>query len=85
MEWMEALKTVKQMFPRMSNKELMNSISSVTVSTEKLRTRLLKEGVNEEIVQDAERIMKSEFLEMENQLVHVRRKLRLLIDKLGKL
>lgn len=82
MEWIEALKVVKQMFPRMSNYELMNSISTITVPTEKLRARLLKEGVNDEIIQDAERIMRIEFSVMQDQLVLLRKKLRLLIDKL---
>ncbi|KAL8226635.1 hypothetical protein R6Q57_016467 [Mikania cordata] len=84
MEWMEALKAVKQMFPRMSNKELMNTIGNeITVSTDKLRSRLLKEDVNEEIIQDAERIMRIEFSETQNQLALLRNKLRLLIDTLA--
>ncbi|KAL8256345.1 hypothetical protein R6Q59_031412 [Mikania micrantha] len=86
MEWMEALKAVKRMFPRMSNKELMNTMGNeITVSTDKLRSRLLKEGVNEDIIQDAERIMSFEFSETQNQLALLRNKLRLLIDTLGML
>lgn len=84
-EWMEALKAVKRMFPRMSNYELMNPISSVMVSTEKLRERLLEEGVNEDIIQDAERIMRIEFSEIQDQLVLLRKKLRLLINTLDRL
>ncbi|XP_076957778.1 oxysterol-binding protein-related protein 1C-like [Bidens hawaiensis] len=81
-EWMEALKTAKQMFPRMSNRELINTMSTeITVSTELLRARLLKEGVNEEIVQDAEKIMMSEFSDMQSQLAVLRKKLRILIDR----
>ncbi|XP_071704244.1 oxysterol-binding protein-related protein 1C-like [Rutidosis leptorrhynchoides] len=85
MEWMEALKAVKRMFPRVSNCELMNPINSVVVSTEKLRTRLLEEGLNEEIIQDAERIMRIEFSEMQDQLVLIRKKLRLLMNSLDRL
>ncbi|KAI3825559.1 hypothetical protein L1987_07049 [Smallanthus sonchifolius] len=82
-EWMESLKAVKCMFPRMSNKELLKPMSTeITISTEKLRARLLKEGVNEEIIQDSERIMKTEFAEMQTQLARFRKKLRLLIDTL---
>ncbi|KAF5796977.1 putative oxysterol-binding protein [Helianthus annuus] len=81
-EWMEALKATKQMFPRMSNKELMLTMSNeITVSTELLRARLSKEGVNEEVIQDAERIMKTEFSELQTQLAVLRKKLRLLIDR----
>lgn len=83
MEWMEALKAVKRMFPRMSNSELLNPITSVTtVSTEKLRARLLQEGVNETIIQDAERIMRNEFITMQDQLALVRKKVGLLIETL---
>ncbi|PWA75948.1 oxysterol-binding protein, PH domain-like protein [Artemisia annua] len=85
MEWMEALKAVKRMFPRMSNSELMNPTSSVTLSTDKLRERLLEEGVNEEIIQDAEKIVKTEFSEVLDELELVQKKLRLLIDTLSKL
>ncbi|KAK9075545.1 hypothetical protein SSX86_003870 [Deinandra increscens subsp. villosa] len=83
MEWMEALKVMKLRFPRMSNKELMSG--EITVSTEKLRARLLEEGVNEEIIEEAERIMRIEFSETEAQLALLRKKLRLLIDTLGML
>ncbi|KAI3673077.1 hypothetical protein L6452_39187 [Arctium lappa] len=79
MEWLEALQAVKRMFPRMSNSELMNPIR---VSTEKLRERLLEEGVNEAVIQETERIMRSEFSEMQDQLVLLRKKVCLLIDTL---
>ncbi|KAI3688952.1 hypothetical protein L2E82_46898 [Cichorium intybus] len=83
MEWMEALKAVKRMFPRMSNSELMNPVSkNVTVSTEKLRARLLQEGVNETVIKDAERIMRNEFSSMHDQLVLLRKKVTLLIETL---
>nr|XP_043606594.1 oxysterol-binding protein-related protein 1C [Erigeron canadensis] len=85
LEWMEALNQVKRMFPRMSNSELMHPISSVMVSTEKLRARLLQEGVKEELIQDAERIMKNEFSEMQDRLMLLRKKLRLLIEELSNL
>ncbi|KAF2296758.1 hypothetical protein GH714_001706 [Hevea brasiliensis] len=42
--WMEALQAVKDMFPRMSNSELMAPIDNVAVSTEKLRQRLQEEA-----------------------------------------
>ncbi|XP_039113772.1 oxysterol-binding protein-related protein 1C [Dioscorea cayenensis subsp. rotundata] len=42
--WMEALLAVKEMFPRMSNSELMAPVDGLVVSTEKLRQRLQQEG-----------------------------------------
>ncbi|KAJ9564944.1 hypothetical protein OSB04_000910 [Centaurea solstitialis] len=42
--WMEALQAVKGMFPRISNNELMAPVGGISVSTEKLRQRLLEEG-----------------------------------------
>nr|XP_043614740.1 oxysterol-binding protein-related protein 1C [Erigeron canadensis] len=80
--WMEALQAVKGMFPRMSNSELMAPIGGVTVSTEKLRQRLLEEGVSEAAIQDSENIMRSEFSAMQDQLVLLKQKHLLLMDTL---
>lgn len=80
--WMEALQAVKGMFPRMSNSELMAPLGGVTVSTEKLRQRLLEEGVSEEAIQDSENIMISEFSAMQDQLVFLKQKHLLLMDAL---
>ncbi|KAG2709127.1 hypothetical protein I3760_05G224200 [Carya illinoinensis] len=83
--WMEALQAVKDMFPRMSNSELMAPIDNVTVSTEKLRQRLLEEGVSEEAIQDSEQIMKSEFTVLQSQLLPLKQKHWLLIETLRQL
>lgn len=83
--WMEALQAVKDMFPRMSNSELMAPINNVTVSTEKLRQRLLEEGVSEAAIQDSEQIMRSEFSALQTQLVLLKQKQWLLIDTLRQL
>ncbi|KAI7739418.1 hypothetical protein M8C21_010761 [Ambrosia artemisiifolia] len=80
--WMEALQAVKGMFPRMSNSELMASISGITVTTEKLRQRLLEEGVSEAAIQDSENIMRSEFSALQDQLVLLKQKHLLLMDTL---
>ena len=80
--WMEALQAVKDMFPRMSNSELMAPINNVTVSTEKLRQRLLEEGVSEAAIQDSEQIMRSEFSALQTQLVLLKQKQWLLTDTL---
>ncbi|KAJ4848197.1 Oxysterol-binding protein- protein 1C [Turnera subulata] len=83
--WMEALQAVKDMFPRMSNSELMAPINNVTVSTEKLRQRLQEEGVREAAIQDSEQIMRSEFAALQNQIVLLKQKQWLLIDTLRQL
>ncbi|KAI3761078.1 hypothetical protein L1987_51485 [Smallanthus sonchifolius] len=80
--WMEALQAVKDMFPRMSNSELMAPIGGITVSTEKLRRRLSEEDVSEAAIQDSENIMRSEFSAMQDQLVLLKQKHLLLMDTL---
>lgn len=81
-QWLEALHAVKGMFPRMSNGDLMAPIDNIAVSTEKLRQRLLEEGVSEPAIQDSEQIMRNEFASLQNQLILVRQKHWLLIDTL---
>ncbi|XWS23798.1 hypothetical protein CRYUN_Cryun28dG0046400 [Craigia yunnanensis] len=83
--WMEALQAVKDMFPRMSNSELMAPMDNVAVSTEKLRQRLMQEGVSESAIQDSEQIMRGEFGALQNQLVLLKQKQWLLIDTLRQL
>ncbi|XP_007018961.2 PREDICTED: oxysterol-binding protein-related protein 1C isoform X2 [Theobroma cacao] len=83
--WMEALQAVKDMFPRMSNSELMAPVDNVAVSTEKLRQRLMMEGVSESAIQDSEQIMRSEFAALQSQLLLLKQKQWLLIDTLRQL
>ncbi|KAG1334686.1 oxysterol-binding protein-related protein 1C [Cocos nucifera] len=83
--WMEALQAVKEMFPRMSNSELMAPLENVSVSTEKLRQRLQEEGVSEAAIQDSEHIMRTEFAALQNQLVLLKQKQSLLRDTLRQL
>ncbi|KAL5704229.1 Oxysterol-binding protein-related protein 1C [Ranunculus cassubicifolius] len=80
--WMEVLQAMKDMFPRMSNSELMAPIDNAAVYTDKLRQRLLDEGVNEEVIQDCEQIMRNEFSGLQHQLVLLKQKQSLLIDTL---
>ncbi|KAL5558345.1 hypothetical protein UlMin_034556 [Ulmus minor] len=80
--WMEALQAVKDMFPRLSNSELMAPVDNVAVSTEKLRQLLTEEGVSEAAIQESEQIMKSEFAALQNQLMLLKQKQWLLIDTL---
>ncbi|EPS64858.1 hypothetical protein M569_09919, partial [Genlisea aurea] len=83
--WMEALRAVKDMFPRMSKGELMAPVDSASVSTERLRQRLLEEGVNEAAIHASEQIMRSEFATLQNQLLLLKHKYWLLMDTLRQL
>lgn len=82
---MEALQAVKDMFPRMSNSELMAPVDAVGVSTDKLRQQLLKEGVREAAIQESEQIMRNEFASLQNQLMLLKQKHRMLMDTLRQL
>ncbi|GMH21828.1 hypothetical protein Nepgr_023671 [Nepenthes gracilis] len=83
--WINALQAVKDMFPRMSNSELMAPMDNLVVSTEKLRQRLQEEGVREAAIQDSEQIMRSEFMALQRQLVLLKQKQWQLIDALRQL
>ncbi|KAL0438043.1 UNVERIFIED_CONTAM: Oxysterol-binding protein-related protein 1C [Sesamum latifolium] len=85
MTWMEALQAVKDMFPRISNSELMAPVDNLSVSTEKLRQRLLKEAVSETAIQESELIMKNEFASLQKQLMILKQKHWLLMDTLRQL
>ncbi|CAA0818483.1 Oxysterol-binding protein-related protein 1C [Striga hermonthica] len=85
MAWVEALQAVKDMFPRISNSELMAPLDSLAVSTERLRQRLLEEGASETAIQDSEQIMRIEFATLQNQLMGLRHKYCHLLDTLGQL
>lgn len=82
--WMEALQAVKELFPRVPNNELMASSENV-VSTEKLRERLLQEGVSESAILDSELIMRSEFNRMHNELMVLKQRQEILVDALRNL
>lgn len=83
--WLEALQTVKDMFPRISNSELMAPVDNLAVSTEKLRQRLLEEGIDEAAIQDSEQIMKDEFASLHSQLLLLKQKHCFLMDTLRNL
>ncbi|GAB2224210.1 hypothetical protein Droror1_Dr00004962 [Drosera rotundifolia] len=83
--WMDALQAVKDLFPRISNSELMASTNNLVVSTEKLRQHLQEEGVPESAIQDSELIMRSEFAALQRQLLFLKQKQWQLIDTLRQL
>ncbi|XP_010428857.1 PREDICTED: oxysterol-binding protein-related protein 1C-like [Camelina sativa] len=80
--WIEALKAVKETFPRMSNEELMASTTNVSLSTDKLRQRLMKEEVNETIIKDCEDIMKNNFVALHNEVMSLKQYQYHLVDSL---
>ncbi|GAB4844862.1 Oxysterol-binding protein- protein 1C [Ancistrocladus abbreviatus] len=83
--WMDALQAVKDMFPRISNSELMAPMDNLALSTEKLRQRLQEEGVSDVAIQDTEQIMRNEFAGLQKQLVLLKQKQWQLIDTLRQL
>lgn len=83
--WMEALQAVKDMFPRMSNSELMAPMDNEIVSTEKLRQHLQEEGVSEALIQECEQIIRNEAAAMQNQVLLLKQKQWQLIDTLRQL
>lgn len=85
MAWVEALQVVKDMFPRMSNSELMAPVDNIAVSTERLRQRCLQEGMSDAAIQEIEEITRNEFASLQNQLMLLRQKYYLLMDTLRQL
>lgn len=84
--WIEALKAVKGLFPRSpNNADTMASPETVLLSTQKLRERLLQEGVGDTVIQDCETIMKNELLEMHKHIVALKLKQMLLLDSVRQL
>jgi len=55
------------------------------LSTEKLRVRLLQEGLGETVVKECESIMMSELLELHNQIKSQQQQHSILIDRLRQL
>ncbi|KAK8938132.1 Oxysterol-binding protein-related protein 1D [Platanthera guangdongensis] len=83
--WMEALLSAKDLFPRFpTNNDLATSLE-ITISTEKLRSLLLEEGLNETVIKECESIMLCEALELHNQLRCLQQKHVLLLDALRQL
>lgn len=87
---MEALQAVKDMFPRLSNSEQLIVSQSrgdnvVVVSTDKLRHRLLEEGLREVVITDSEHIMRTEFSALHNHILLLKQKQLLLIDTIRQL
>lgn len=83
--WLEALTAAIKLFPTCDPVLEAQMNENVSVSTEKLRQRLLEEGVSEVVIRDSEQIMRNEFAALHSHLQQVKRKQMLLLDKLGQL
>ncbi|VVA91184.1 unnamed protein product [Arabis nemorensis] len=82
--WVEALQVAKDLFPRVASGDILPSEDAV-VSTEKLRERLLQEGIGETVVKDCETIMLSEVSVLQNRLKVLTNKHIILLDTLRQL
>ncbi|KAL6983803.1 Oxysterol-binding protein-related protein 1D [Sarracenia purpurea var. burkii] len=82
--WIEALVAAKEQFPRVLASDFASS-EDIVVSTEKLRVRLLQEGISEMVIKDCESIMLYELSELQNQLKSLQHKHIMLLDTLGRL
>ncbi|CAH9142945.1 unnamed protein product [Cuscuta epithymum] len=85
--WIEALLAAKEMSPRMPNEELLITQMNETMamSTEKLRKRLMQEGVCEAAIQDSQQIIQNAFAAWKKDLLLLKQKELQLIDKLRQL
>lgn len=67
--WIEALVSTRSLFSfRPLNDNLSLVPNDISVSTERLKNRLLEEGAHEGLVRDCEQIMLSEFSEIQGQV-----------------
>ncbi|KAL0327318.1 UNVERIFIED_CONTAM: Oxysterol-binding protein-related protein 1D [Sesamum angustifolium] len=83
--WIEALLVAKDKFPRLLTSNELAPSEEFVVSTEKLRSRLMQEGISEIVVKDCESIMLGEVALMQNHLKTLQLKHILLLDTLRRL
>ncbi|KAK2389412.1 OSBP(oxysterol binding protein)-related protein 1C [Trifolium repens] len=83
--WIEALQSAKDLFPRALTSSDLATPEDIVVSTEKLRSRLSQEGINEEIINDCESIMLSEVSYLQGKLKFLQQKHVMLLDILKQL
>ncbi|KZV40020.1 oxysterol-binding protein-related protein 1D-like [Dorcoceras hygrometricum] len=83
--WIEALLVAKDQFPRLLTSNDLASSEEFVVSTDKLRARLMQDGISETTVKDCESIMLGELSEIQNQLRALQLKHILLLDTLRRL
>ncbi|KAK9276528.1 hypothetical protein L1049_006062 [Liquidambar formosana] len=83
--WVEALQSAKDLFPRVLTSSDFDASEDIVVSTEKLRLRLLQEGMDEAVIKDCESIMLMELSELQNRLRALQFKHIVLLDTLRQL
>ncbi|CAN4116154.1 unnamed protein product [Withania somnifera] len=83
--WIEALGVAKDQFPRLLSSGDFASSEDFIVSTEKLRSRLVQEGIGGAVIKDCESIMLHEVAELQNQIKALQRKHIMLLDTLRQL
>ncbi|XP_010264228.1 PREDICTED: oxysterol-binding protein-related protein 2A-like isoform X2 [Nelumbo nucifera] len=84
--WINALISTRSFFSlRPLNEKLSVIPNDLSISTEKLRCRLLEEGSNETLIQDCEKIMLSEFSELQVQFKVLCEERSVLLDTLRQL
>ncbi|KAK6930917.1 Oxysterol-binding protein [Dillenia turbinata] len=83
--WIEALQAAKDFFPIVLSSNDFGPSENILVSTEKLRLRLLQEGIGDGVIRDREAIMLAELSELQNQLTALQRKHVTLLDTLRQL
>lgn len=77
--------SAKDQFPRVLSSTDFVPTVEIVVSTDKLRARLLQEGLSESVVKECESIMLSEVSDLHNQLQSLHQKHVILLDKLRQL
>lgn len=84
--WIEALIATRNLFQLRPLNDNLNLLQNdVSISTERLKNRLLEEGIGEGLVQDCEKIMLSEFSEIKGQLKSLCEERSNLLDTLRQL
>ncbi|XP_042415616.1 oxysterol-binding protein-related protein 1D-like [Zingiber officinale] len=83
--WIDALLSAKEHFARSLEINEPESSVEVTVSTEKLRAKLMQEGLNELAVKECESIMLSEVSELQDRFKFLQQKHLILLDTLRQL
>ncbi|XP_062146449.1 oxysterol-binding protein-related protein 2A isoform X1 [Alnus glutinosa] len=67
--WIQALVSTRSLFPHRPLSDRLSLVpNDLSISTERLKKRLLEEGMSENLVEDCEQIMLSEFSEIQGQL-----------------
>ena len=84
--WIQALASSRSLFPlQIVNDNLPFVPNDLSLSTQKLKKRLLEEGISDAVVKDCEQIILSEFSEMQGQLKVLLEERSCLIDTLREL